>query len=267
MLAVVGVVLLVTVFGIFSLHRVSPPRTSRPLRVGVNPVPHGEILEVAVPVLKKQGIDVQAVYFSDYVQPNLALVSGDLDANYFQHVPFMENFNHSRNAHVVSVGKVHIEPLGIYAGLAHSLSGLRDGAVVTLPNDPANSGRALLLLQSAGLLRLRTGTAVGATVQDVTDNPGHLQLRLLEAAQLPRSLDDADLAVINMNYALAAKLDPRRDALLREGSASPYANIVSVLAEKSQDSRILALVKTLQSPEIQKYIVDRHRGAVLPAKD
>lgn len=265
-LAVVSAVLLVAGLGLFSRHRASAP-PSRPLRVGVNPVPHGEILEAALPLLKKQGIDVQVVYFSDYVQPNLALVSGDLDANYFQHVPFMENFNRSRNAHVVSVGKVHIEPLGIYAGRAHSLSGLRDGAVVTLPNDPANSGRALLLLQSAGLLHLRTGTAVGATVQDVSDNPGHLKLRLLEAAQLPRSLDDADLAVINMNYALAAKLDPRKDALLLEGSASPYANIVSVLPGKSNDPRVLALVKTLQSPEIQKYIEDRYRGAVLPAKD
>jgi len=240
--------------------------TGRPLRVGVNPVPHGEILQAALPLLKRQGLDVQIVSFNDYVQPNLALVSGDIDANYFQHVPFMENFNHARNAHVVSVGKIHIEPLGIYAGRSNTLSALPQNAIITVPNDPANSGRALLLLQAAGLLQLRTGAAVGATVQDISQNPKHLQIRLLEAAQLPRSLQDADVAVINMNYALAAKLDPTKDALLLEGSASPYANIISTLPDKANDPRIRLLVKTLQSPEMQTFIRDHYRGAVLPVQ-
>jgi D-methionine transport system permease protein len=239
--------------------------SSKPLRVGVNPIPHGEILEAVQPLLKKQGVDVQVVYFSDYVQPNLALVSGDLDANYFQHVPFMENFNRAHGSNVVSVGKVHIEPLGIYAGTSKSIPGISDGAVVAIPNDPANSGRALLLLQSTGLLRLRTGNAVGATEQDILENPKHLRIRELEAAQLPRSLPDVAIAVINMNYALAAKLDPLQDALKLENSDSPYANVLSTMPAKAGDPRVLALLKALQSPEARKFIEMKYKGAVLPA--
>lgn len=250
--------------GIFLSHR--SQGTSKPLRVGVNPVPHGEILQAALPLLKRRGLDVQIVTFNDYVQPNLALVSGDIDANYFQHVPFMENFNRARNAHVVSVGKVHIEPLGIYAGRSKALNALPQNAVITIPNDPANSGRALLLLQAAGVLQLRTGAAVGATVQDISQNPKHVQIRPLEAAQLPRSLQDADVAVINMNYALAAKLDPTKDALLLEGSASPYANIISTLPDRANDPRIRLLVDTLQSPEMQGFIREHYHGAVLPVQ-
>ncbi|SDE99770.1 MetQ/NlpA family ABC transporter substrate-binding protein [Terriglobus roseus] len=264
--AIVGsaVLLLGAAGGLF--HSQRPQGSNRPLRVGVNPVPHGEILQAALPLLKRQGLDVEIVSFNDYVQPNLALVSGDIDANYFQHVPFMENFNHARNAHVVSVGKIHIEPLGIYAGRSRSLNALPEHAIITVPNDPANSGRALLLLQAADLLQLRTGSAVGATVQDISQNPKHVQIRLLEAAQLPRSLQDANVAVINMNYALAAELDPTKDALLLEGSASPYANVVSSLADRTNDPRIRLLVKTLQSPEMQAFIRDHYRGAVLPVQ-
>lgn len=265
--AVIGVtaVLLAGALGEFFFTHQST-RVGKPLRVGVNPVPHGEILQAALPLLKRQGLDVQIVSFNDYVQPNLALVSGDLDANYFQHVPFMENFNRARNAHVVSVGKVHIEPLGIYAGRTKALTALPQRAVITVPNDPANSGRALLLLQAAGLLHLRTGSAVGATVRDIFDNPKQVQIRLLEAAQLPRSLQDADIAVINMNYALAAKLDPTKDALLLEDSASPYANVISTLPDHADDPRVCLLVKTLHSPEMQTFIRDHYRGAVLPVQ-
>lgn len=265
--AVIGataVLLVGALGGFFFTHQ--SVRAGQPLRVGVNPVPHGEILRAALPLLKRQGLDVQIVSFNDYVQPNLALVSGDIDANCFQHVPFMENFNHARNAHVVSVGKVHIEPLGIYAGRTKTLSALPQRAIITIPNDPANSGRALLLLQAAGLLHLRTGSAVGATAHDISDNPKQLRIRLLEAAQLPRSLQDADIAVINMNYALAAKLDPTRDALQLEGSASPYANVISTLPDRANDPRIRRLVKTLQSPEMQAFIRDHYHGAVLPVR-
>jgi YaeC family lipoprotein len=238
----------------------------KPLRVGVNPVPHGEILEAALPLLKQQGLSVQVVYFSDYVQPNLALVSGDLDANYFQHVPFMENFNRAKGTHVLSAGAVHIEPLGIYAGRSRSLEGLKDGAVITIPNDSANSGRALLLLQAANLIHLRTGASVSTTVEDIDANIHHLRIRELEAAQLPRSLNDADLAVINMNYALVAHLNPMKDALKLEGGSSPYANIVSVMPDHAADPRIQTLLRVLQSREMQRFIQDKYKGSVLPAR-
>ncbi len=239
----------------------------KPLRVGVNPVPHGEILESVLPLLQKQGVHVQIVYFSDYVQPNLALASGDLDANYFQHIPFMENFNHTHGTKIVSVGKVHIEPLGIYAGSTHSLAALPTGAIVSIPNDPANSGRALLLLQSAGLIRLRGGNSVGAKLEDIADNPRHLQIRELEAAQLPRSLEDVEIAVINMNYVLAAKLDPLKNALFLESAASPYVNVLSTIPAKEKDVKILMLLKALQSEEAREFILKKYKGAVLPATD
>jgi len=172
----------------------------------------------------------------------------------------------ARSAHIVSVGKVHIEPLGIYAGRTKTLSALPQRAIITVPNDPANSGRALLLLQAAGLLHLRTGSTVGATVQDISDNSTQLQIRLLEAAQLPWSLQDADLTVINMNYALTAKLDPAKDALLLEGSASPYANVISTLPDRMNDPRIRLLVKILRSPEMQTLIRDHYHVAVLPVQ-
>jgi YaeC family lipoprotein len=266
-IAVVAIAASVLVLTVIMYRRhnaiANPPKV---LRVGVNPVPHGEILEAALPLLKQQGVLVQIVYFSDYVQPNLALVSGDLDANYFQHVPFMESFNRSKGTHVLSAGGVHIEPLGIYAGRSKSLKDLKDGAIITMPNDPANSGRALLLLQDADLIKLRTGKAVNATVQDIEQNPHHLRFRELEAAQLPRSLDDADLAVINMNYALVAKLDPLKDALKLESGSSPYANIVSVMPDHAADPRIQTLVRVLQSAEMQRFIRDKYHGAVLPAE-
>ena len=239
--------------------------SQKPLRVGVNPVPHGEILEDVLPMLQKQGVQVQIVYFSDYIQPNLALASGDLDANYFQHVPFMDNFNRAHKTNIISVGKIHIEPLGIYAGRTKSLDALPDDAIIAIPNDPANSGRALLLLQVAGLIHLRTGNAVGATVQDISDNPKHLQIRELEAAQLPRSLRDVEIAVINMNYALAANLNPLKDALLLENAASPYANILSTVPSKANDPRIAAVLKALQSHETKQFIEQKYKGAVLPA--
>jgi D-methionine transport system substrate-binding protein len=239
--------------------------SDKPLRVGVNPVPHGEILEAVLPILQRQGVSVKIIYFSDYVQPNLALASGDLDANYFQHVPFMENFNRTHGTNIISAGKVHIEPLGIYAGREKSLASLRDGAAVSIPNDPVNSGRALMLLQTAGLIHLKTGTALGATVRDIDASPKHIQIHELEAAQLPRSLPDVDIAVINMNYALATGLDPLKDALLLENGDSPYANVVSTVPSKANDPRIRLLLSALQSSAAREFIDQKYKGAVIPA--
>ncbi len=239
--------------------------TGHPLRVGVVPIPHAEILEHLRPELAKEGVTLDVVVFNDYIQPNLALMSGDLDANYFQHVPFMERFNKDHGTDVVSVARVHIEPLGLYPGRLHSLAALKEGAMVAIANDPVNSGRGLLLLQAAGLLRLRTGTSLQTTVQDVSENPHQLQIRELEAAQLPRSLKDVDLAVINANYALAAGLDPTRDALYLEHSDSPYANVLATRPGMARDPRVLALARALESADDRDFILRKYRGAIVPA--
>ena len=238
---------------------------SRPLRVGVNPIPHGEILQAVMPMLEREGVHVQIIYFSDYIQPNLALASGDIDANLFQHVPFMDRFNRDHGTNIVAVAKIHIEPLGLYPGRTKSLGALPVGALIAIPNDTVNSGRGLLLLQSAGLIQLRTGTNTSTTLQDVSKNPRHLRISELEAAQLPRSLQDVDAAVINTNYALAAKLNPLKDAIFLENSASPYANVLSTVPGKANDPRILALINAMQSPVARQFIQQKYQGAVLPA--
>ena len=252
--------------GIFAtIVHVRTSALHKPLRIGVNPIPHGEILQQVMPLLEREGIQVQVIYFSDYIQPNLALASGDIDANLFQHVPFMDRFNRDHGTHIVAVAKIHIEPLGLYPGRTKTLSALPDGAIIAIPNDPVNSGRGLLLLQSAGLIKLRTGTNTTTTLQDVSSNPKHLKISELEAAQLPRSLRDVDAAVINTNYALAAKLNPLKDAIFLENSASPYANVLSTVPEKANDPRILALIRALQSPTARQFIQQKYQGAVLPA--
>lgn len=236
----------------------------QPLRIGVSPIPHGEILEHVLPQLRAEGVDVQAVYFNDYIQPNLALAAGDLDANFFQHIPFMEQFNRDHGTNIVSVGKVHIEPLGLYPGRMHSLAALPDGATIAVPNDPVNRGRALLLLQSAGLIVLKTGWGTRATLQDIDENLRHLRIRELEAAQLPRALQDLDAAVINTNYALAAHLNPLKDAFFLENSRSPYANIVATVPGKTKDLRIVKVVDALKSQEAKEFIEEKYKGAVIP---
>ncbi|SFS13826.1 D-methionine transport system substrate-binding protein [Granulicella pectinivorans] len=253
----IGVVVAILHVRSASLHK--------PLRIGVNPIPHGEILREVMPILEKEGVHVQIIYFSDYIQPNLALASGDIDANLFQHVPFMDRFNHDHGTNIIAVAKVHIEPLGLYPGRTKILSALPDGAVIAIPNDPVNSGRGLLLLQAAGLIKLRTGTNTQTTLEDVSENSKHIKISELEAAQLPRSLRDVDAAVINTNYALAAKLNPLKDAMFLENSASPYANVLSTVPGKANDPRILALERALQSPAARQFILQRYQGAVLPA--
>jgi YaeC family lipoprotein len=237
----------------------------KPLRVGVNSIPHAEILQHMMPLLEREGIHVEIIYFSDYIQPNLALAAGDIDANVFQHVPFMDRFNRDHGTHIIAVVKIHIEPLGLYPGRTKTLSALPDGAIIAIPNDPVNSGGGLLLLQSAGLIKLRTGTHIKTTLQDVSENPKHLKISELEAAQLPRSLRDVDAAVINTNYALAAKLNPLKDAVFLENSASPYANVLSTVPAKANDPRILALIKAMHSPTARQFIEQKCQGAGLPA--
>jgi D-methionine transport system substrate-binding protein len=237
------------------------------LKVAASPVPHAEILEFVKPVLKKQGVDLQVKVFTDYVQPNLAVEEKQLDANYFQHKPYLDSFNKDRKTHIVPVadGKVHVEPFGAYSKKIKKLAELRDGATVAIPNDPSNSGRALVLLQKQGLIQLKDPANILATAKDVTANPKKLVFRELEAAQLPRALDDVDLALINTNYALEAKLVPTKDALFIEGADSPYANFVAARPDNANSPAIKKLVAALHSPEVKKFIQDKYKGAVVPA--
>lgn len=235
------------------------------LTVGATPVPHGEILEQVKPMLKAEGIDLKVVEFTDYVKPNLALNDKELDANFFQHEPYLDKFNAEHGTDLVSVAKVHLEPMGIYSHKIKNLNELADGAKVAIPNDPTNGGRALLILQKAGLITLKTGDSITATVQDITENKKNLQFVELEAAQIPRSVDDVDIALINTNFAMEGGFNPLKDALYIESKDSPYANILVVWKGDENRPEIQKLVKALQSPEIKKFIEDKYQGAIVPA--
>jgi D-methionine transport system substrate-binding protein len=241
----------------------SPPSSSSTLRVGASPVPHAIILEHVRPVLAARGITLEVVELTDYVQPNLALAAHDLDANFFQHQPYLDRFNADRATNLVTVARVHVEPLGLYARV-RSLEQLpASGAVVAIPNDPTNSARALRLLQSAGLLRLDPAVTE-PTPQHIVDNPRGIVVRELDAAQLPRVLADVDAAVINANYVLEAGLKPDA-ALVREPPTSNFANVLVVNADATQDPRVLALTEALTSDDTRAFIAARFAGAVVPA--
>lgn len=237
------------------------------LTIGVSPVPHGDILKyIQENLAAKAGLELTLVEFTDYVQPNLALADGTIDANFFQHVPYMEDFGREHKLDLVSVVAVHIEPLGIYSNKIKSLADLPDGAVVAIPNDATNGGRALNLLQANGLLKLKEGSGYTATVQDIVENPRNLDIKELEAAQLVRVLDDVSIAVINGNFAIEAGLKPASDALaLESGENNPYANILTVIKGRETDPGILKLAELLTSPEVKKFIEDKYEGAVIPA--
>jgi len=240
---------------------------SKTLKVGASPSPHAEILAQAKDALSKAGYDLQVVEYNDYVQPNVALQSGELDANYFQHLPYLENFNKENGTKLASAAAIHYEPFGIYAGKTKAIADLKDGAKIAVPNDTTNEARALLLLADQGLIKVKDPTNINTTKNDVTDNPKKLDIVEIEAAQLPRSLPDVDLAVINGNFAIQAGLKVS-DALATEKStsvaATTYANIIAVRDGDQQSDNIKALVKALTSDDIKKFINDKYAGAVVP---
>ena len=231
------------------------------IRVGVSPVPHAEILNAVKDQLAKDGVNVEIVEFTDYVQPNLALNDKNLDANYFQHKPYLDEFSQARGLKLVSAGAVHLEPMSVFSSKIKDIKALPDHARVAIPNDPTNGGRALLVLQSAGLIKLRNGAPITATPQDIAENPKDLQFSELEAPQLPRSLEDTDIAVININFALEAKLDPK-SAIFTESSDSPYANIVAVREGDEKRPEIQKLMKALTGKESKAFIEKKYSGAV-----
>lgn len=235
--------------------------------VGATPAPHAEILEVAKEVLAEEGYTLEIKEFDDYITPNTAVEEGELDANYFQHITYMNQFNEDSGTHLVSVGSIHYEPFGIYAGKTASLDALADGAQISIPNDATNGGRALLLLEQEGLITLKEGAGITATVNDIVDNPKNLDIVELEARLLPDSLKDVDLAVINGNYAIDAGLKIS-DALAIESAegeaATAYANVLTVKEGNENDEGIQALLAALESDEVKTFIEETYDGAVVP---
>ena len=234
------------------------------LRVGATPVPHAEMLNLVKDDLAAQGITLEVIEFTDYVTPNEALEGGQIDANFFQHLPYMESFNEERGYHLANAGGIHIEPMAVYSRKVSSLSEL-EGGVVAIPNDPTNEGRALLLLQSAGLIALKDEAGITATPLDIADNPTGLKFREIEAASLPRVLDDVDAAVINGNYAIPAGLIASKDGLFIEGAESPYVNVIVVKEGNESDPRIVALVEALKSEKMRSFLAERFpNGELVP---
>lgn len=235
------------------------------LTVAATAVPHAEILKQVKPILAKEGVELQVKVFADYVQPNTQVAEKAIDLNYFQTKPYLDAFNRERGTRLVIITGVHIEPFGAYSKKYKNIDQLPDGASVTLPNDPSNNSRALLLLAKHGLITLKDPTDQMSTLKDITANPKHLKFRELEAAMLPRTLDEVDLSLINTNYALAAGLNPTRDALLIEDKDSPYVNYLVGRPDNQDDPRVQKLAKALTSPAIKAFIEQNYHGAVLPA--
>lgn len=236
------------------------------LKIGATPAPHAEILEQIKPDLKEQGVNLEIVEFNDYVQPNIALNDKELDANFFQHEPYLNDFvKEHKEMKLKNAGGIHVEPMGIYSHKVKDLTELTEGAIVSIPNDPTNGGRALLLMQKAGLIQLKDGTGAEATLQDITGNPRNLTIREVEAAQLPRTLDDVDISIINTNFALNADLNPMKDALFIEDKDSPYVNIVTVRDGDENRDDIKKLLAALKSDKVKKFILDKYTGAIVPA--
>ena len=233
------------------------------LRVGATPVPHAELLELIRDDLKERGFTLRVTEYTDYLQPNAAVIAGSLDANFFQHIPYLQT-NANWTSRLVSAFGVHIEPFGLYSQKYNNIADLPNGASIAIPNDPSNGGRALLLLQANGLITLRDGAGLTSTPRDIVNNPKNFRFQELEAAQLPRSLQDVDAATINGNYALEAGFNPIRDSLIIEGADSPYVNIVVVQRGNENSAKIIALKNALLSPKVREYINRNYGGGVIP---
>lgn len=235
------------------------------LKVGATPVPHAELLEFVKADLKADGVDLKIVEMTDYVTPNLALADGKIDANFFQHKPYLDKFASERNLKLSTVANIHVEPLGLYSKKVKSVNDLQKGDTVAIPNDPSNGGRALILLHNNGVITLNDPTNLYVTEFDIVKNPKNLKFKPVEAAQLPRVLADVSAAVINSNYALEAGLNTSKDAILVEGKESPYANIIVVKAGNENNADVKKLISALQTEKVKKFINEKYKGAVVPA--
>lgn len=260
MLAALAFLFVTTVTG-FS----QSPGKMATLKVGATPIPHGDLLQLVKPDLEAQGIRLEIVELTDYVTPNILLAEKQLDANFFQHLPYLNDFCADRKLQLESAGQVFVAPLGLYSKKYKKLDDIPAGSVITLPNDPTNEARALILLQNRGLIRLDSKAGLKATIRDIVDNPKRFVFREIEAPQLPRTLDDAAAAIINGTWAMQSGFIPARDSLILEGAESPYANIVAVRKGEALDPRITALVKALQSQKIKDYLISKYKGSFVPA--
>ena len=232
------------------------------IKVGASPTPHAEILEVAKPLLEKQGYSLEVVEFDDYVLPNTSLAEGDLDANYFQHIPYLEQMNSEKDLKLTYTAKVHIEPMGIYSEKHDSLDDLAEGAKIAVPNDATNEARALQLLAKNGIIEVADKELI--TAKDITKNPKNVEIVEVDAASVPSSLADVDFAVINTNYALNVNLNPTKDALAIESSDSPYVNILACREDKKEKKKVKALTEALNSDEVKSFIEEKYDGSIVP---
>jgi D-methionine transport system substrate-binding protein len=260
-------IVIFTLSGCRAKKEVAVPATVVPerkvIKVGASPVPHKEILEVIKPLLEKDGYALEIKEFTDYVTPNTALAEGQLDANFFQHVPYLQSFSKERNLELDYTVKVHIEPMGLYSDKYKSISDLKEESEIAIPNDPTNGARALRVLEQAGLIKLKSGDLISKL--DITENPKKFKITEIDAPQLPRVLKDLDAAVINSNFAIEAKLNPSKDSLAIESKDSPYANVLAVRKDDKNKPYIQALSKALNSPEVKKFIEDKYKGNIIPA--
>lgn len=240
------------------------------ITVAASPTPHAEILEASKDLLKEKGYTLEIKEFDDYPQQNVVVDEGEFDANYFQHQPYLDNFNEEKGSDLVSAAKIHYEPLGIYPGASDDLENIKDGAKIAVPNDATNEARALLLLEENGIITLKEDAGLNATKKDVEENPHNIEIVELDAAQIARVVEELDFVILNGNYALDAGFNVQTDAIAKEEAdseaAQTYANIIAVKKENKDSEKIKALVEVLQSEEIGKFITDTYEGAVVPMK-
>ena len=256
----IALVALLTIVSVFAQATSETQSSTTKIVVGATPEPHAALLSLVVDDLSAQGITLEVKEFTDYVTPNDAVEYGEIDANYFQHIPYLESFNTEHGYHLVNAGGIHVEPIALYSSKYSSLSDIPNGAVIAIPNDPTNEGRALLLLQSAGLIKLKDNAGLEAIPLDIVENPKNLKFSEIEAATLPRILSDVDAAVINGNYAIPAGLVATRDGLFVEGADSPYVNVIAVKAGNENNPAVKALVEALKSDEVKAYIAEHYKN-------
>ena len=257
---VIALVALLSVVSVFAQAAAETQSSTTKIVVGATPEPHAALLSLVVDDLAAQGITLEIKEFTDYVTPNDAVEYGEIDANYFQHIPYLESFNTEHGYHLVNAGGIHVEPIALYSNKYSSLSDLPNGAVIAIPNDPTNEGRALLLLQSAGLIKLKDDAGLEAIPLDITENPKNFKFSEIEAATLPRVLSDVDAAVINGNYAIPAGLVATRDGLFVEGADSPYVNVIAVKEGNENNPAIKALVEALKSDEVAAFVAEKYKN-------
>ncbi|NLM89018.1 MAG: MetQ/NlpA family ABC transporter substrate-binding protein [Syntrophomonadaceae bacterium] len=242
-----------------------PADQTEKLVVGATAKPHAEILEVVKPVLEADGVELEIKEFTDYVLINPALAEGQIDANFFQHIPYLDDYNSQNQADLKWIAKIHNEPMGVYSNTLTDIDSVSDGATVGIPNDATNGGRALMVLESAGLIKLKEGVGVLATEQDIIENPKNIKITMMDAPMLPRALEDLDLCVINSNYALEANLNPVEDSIFMEPKDSPFANVLVVRPEDENKESIQKLAKAMQSPEVKQFLEENYPGACVPS--